>query len=198
MNIGLTGGIACGKSTVAAMLVRRGAILIDADKIAREVVEPGSPVLDRVADRFGQAVLLSDGSLNRKKLGEIIFNDQKAREDLQNLLHPPIRTLMRERMRRFEQEEPKRLVVVDVPLLFESKLEWMFSEIMLVYVPRQMQLQRLMQRDGLTPEQAESRLRAQMPIDEKKSLADIVIDNSGSLEETERQIDLFWSERGLP
>ncbi|WP_248924734.1 dephospho-CoA kinase [Paenibacillus hamazuiensis] len=198
MNIGLTGGIACGKSTVAAMLVRRGAVLVDADQIAREVVEPGSPVLARVADRFGQAVLLPDGQLHRKKLGEIVFNDPAAREDLQNLLHPAIRATMRERMERYEAEDPQRLVVVDVPLLFESKLEWMFSEIMLVYVPREIQLERLMARDGLTGEQAENRLKAQMPIEEKKALADIVIDNQGTREDTERQIESFWRERGLP
>lgn len=197
MNIGLTGGIACGKSTVAAMLVRRGAVLIDADQIAREVVEPGSPVLERVAARFGQAVLLPDGGLHRKKLGEIIFNDASARDDLQNLLHPPIRTIMKERMQRYESERPDRLVVVDVPLLFESKLEWMFTEVMLVYIPRELQLQRLMQRDGITLEQAESRLRAQMPIDDKKALAQIIIDNSGELAETERQLELFWRERGI-
>lgn len=197
MNLGLTGGIACGKSTVAAMLVRRGAILIDADQIARIVVEPGSPVLDRIVERFGQAVLNPDGSLHRKKLGEIVFNDASAREDLERLIHPAIRAMMTERMAHFEREHPRKLVVVDVPLLFESKLEGMFSEIMLVYIPKELQLTRLMHRDGLTAEQAESRLNAQMPIEDKKALADIIIDNRGSLEETERQIDRFWNERGL-
>jgi dephospho-CoA kinase len=197
MNIGLTGGIACGKSTVASLLVRRGALLIDADRIAREVVEPGSPVLQQVAERFGPEVLLPDGSLHRKKLGEIIFADASARADLQQLLHPPIRATMRERMAAWEQEHPDKLVVVDVPLLYESKLTAMFSEVMVVYVARELQLQRLMIRDAIAIEQAERRLAAQMPIEEKKQLADIVIDNSGTLEETEQQVNRFLEERGL-
>ncbi len=197
MNIGLTGGIACGKSTVAAMLVRRGALLVDADQIAREVVLPGSPVLAQVAERFGQAVLLADGSLNRKKLGEFVFGNAAARKDLEAILHPPIRAIMKERMSRYEREHPDRLVVVDVPLLYESGLQHMFSEVMVVYVPKEIQVERLMKRDGLSPEQAAERLNAQMPIEEKKKLADVVIDNSGTLEHTERQIEEFWRRKGL-
>jgi dephospho-CoA kinase len=197
MNIGLTGGIACGKSTVSAMLVRRGAILVDADRIAREVVEPGSPTLAKVAERFGQAVLEEDGSLHRKKLGEIVFADPAARKDLEGLLHPSIRALMRERMETSEKLYPDKLVVVDVPLLYESGLQAMFEEVMVVYVPREIQLDRLMERDGLTPEQAEKRLQAQMPIELKKERADIVIDNRGTLQETEHLINEFWSGKGL-
>jgi len=197
MNIGLTGGIACGKSTVSAMLVRRGAILIDADQIAREVVEPGSPVLARVAERFGQDILLPDGRLHRKKLGERIFGDDAARKDLESLLHPPIRAVMKERMRENESHYPDKLVVVDVPLLYESGLEWMFEQVLVVYVPRELQLKRLMARDGLTTEQAERRLQAQMPIERKRDKADVVIDNSGTPAETERQVDLFWRQKGL-
>lgn len=197
MNIGLTGGIACGKSTVASMLVRRGANLVDADQIAREVVLPGSPVLGQVAERFGSAVLRPDGSLDRKALGAIVFHDEKARKDLESLLHPPIRALMKERMESFQQEAPDKLVVVDVPLLFESKLEPMFEEVVLVYIPRELQLVRLQARDGLSREEAQRRLDAQMPIEEKKRLADTIIDNSGSIEETERQIAGFWVRKGL-
>lgn len=197
MNIGLTGGIACGKSTVASQLVRRGALLVDADRIAREVVEPGSPVLSRVAEHFGAEVLLPDGSLHRKKLGEIIFANPAAREELNQLLHPPIRAMMRERMAALEKDHPDKLVVVDVPLLYESKLTFMFSEVMVVYVPRELQLERLMARDSISQEQAEQRLAAQMPIDEKRKLADVVIDNSGTLEETERQVNRFMEQRGL-
>ncbi|SDC10228.1 dephospho-CoA kinase [Paenibacillus sp. UNCCL117] len=197
MNIGLTGGIACGKSTVAAMLVRRGALLVDADRIAREVVEPGTPVLAQVIERFGADLLLPDGSLHRKKLGERIFGDGEARRDLESLLHPPIRATMRERMASFQENHPDKLVVVDIPLLYESGLQQMVDEVMVVYIPRELQLERLMTRDGLTLEQAEKRLDAQMSIEEKKRLADIVIFNTGSLEETERQISAFWKERGL-
>ncbi|MFK7697098.1 dephospho-CoA kinase [Paenibacillus sp. HJGM_3] len=197
MNIGLTGGIACGKSTVSAMLVKRGANLVDADRIAREVVLPGSPVLAQVAERFGQAILNEDGSLNRKKLGERIFGDETARRDLEGLLHPPIRATMREQLAQFERLQPDKLVVVDVPLLYESNLASMFEEVMLVYVPREVQLARLMARDSLTAEQAERRLAAQLPIEQKRQWADIVIDNSGTLEATERQLDQFWSRKGL-
>ncbi|MDF2671188.1 MAG: dephospho-CoA kinase [Paenibacillus sp.] len=197
MNIGLTGGIACGKSTVAAMLVKRGAFLIDADRIARDVVLPGSPVLEQVAVRFGENVLLADGSLNRKRLGEIIFSETNARKDLEAILHPPIRASMREQMADLEQAEPDKLVVVDVPLLFESQLSYMYSEVMLVYIPAHLQLERLMKRDFLTLAQAELRLKSQMPIEDKKKMADIVIDNSGTLEETEAQIETFWNRKGL-
>ncbi|MEC0248992.1 dephospho-CoA kinase [Paenibacillus chitinolyticus] len=197
MNIGLTGGIACGKSTVSAMLVRRGAILIDADRIAREVVEPGSPVLAQVAAHFGQDMLLPDGSLHRKRLGETVFGNEEARKALEDLLHPSIRALMKERMAAAERDFPDKLVVVDVPLLYESGLQSMFSSVMVVYVPRETQLRRLMERDGLNAEQAESRLAAQWPIERKKELADICIDNSGTLEQTERLVELFWLQRGL-
>jgi dephospho-CoA kinase len=193
MNIGLTGGIACGKSTVAAMLAARGALIIDADRIAREIVLPGSPVLGQVAERFGQAVILPDSSLDRKKLGSIVFGDEQARRDLEGLLHPPIRALMKERKERFETEHPDKLVVLDIPLLYENKLEGMVSRVMVAYCPRDVQLDRLMLRDGLSAEQAEARLLAQLPIEEKRLRADIVIDNSGSLADTERQVNAFWS-----
>lgn len=193
MNIGLTGGIACGKSTVSAMLAARGANLIDADRIAREIVLPGSPVLAQVAQRFGQAILLPDGSLDRKRLGAIVFGDEQARKDLEGVLHPPIRALMRERKEQFEAEQPDKLVVLDIPLLYESELEWLVDRVMVVYCPRDVQLERLISRDGIMAEQAEARLAAQLPIEEKRRKADIVIDNSGTIEHTERQVDAFWS-----
>ncbi|KIL41688.1 dephospho-CoA kinase [Gordoniibacillus kamchatkensis] len=193
MNIGLTGGIACGKSTVATMLEQRGAIVIDADQIAREVVLPGMPALGRIAERFGPAVLAPDGTLDRKRLGAIVFSDEAARRDLEAILHPPIRALMRERKEHFELASPDKLVVLDIPLLYESKLEPMVSRVMVVYCPRKVQLERLVQRDKLTAEQAEARLAAQLPIEDKRRMADIVIDNSGTLEHTQRQVDTFWS-----
>ncbi|UKS24200.1 dephospho-CoA kinase [Paenibacillus sp. HWE-109] len=197
MNIGLTGGIACGKSTVSAMLVCRGALLVDADQIARDVVEPGSPVLEQVAARFGQAVLQPDGSLHRKKLGEIIFGQTEARKQLESILHPPIRKQMREQMEAYEQQYPNRLVVVDVPLLIESNLSFMFEEVLVVYVPRHVQLERLMHRDGLTETEANKRINSQMSIEEKRQVADIVIDNSGSWEQTQSEVERFWLRKGL-
>lgn len=197
MNIGLTGGIATGKSTVSDMLVEKGAILLDADQIAREVVLPGSPVLDKVFERFGQAVRNADGSLDRKKLGEIVFADREARKELEGILHPAIREIMKERMSRAQLEHPERLVVADVPLLFESGLEHLYEEVLLVYVPEAIQIRRLMARDGINEEQARLRIQAQLPIEDKKARADIVIDNSGTLENTRKQIDQFWNGKGL-
>lgn len=197
MNIGLTGGIATGKSTVSAMLVQYGAILIDADQVAREVVLPGSPVLSEVFARFGQALRQEDGSLHRKKLGEIIFNDPDARKDLEGILHPPIRSIMRQRMQQFEAEQPNRLVVADIPLLFESGHWEMYEQVLLVYVPEKVQIARLMEREGINKEQARLRISAQMPIEEKRKLADVVIDNSGTLEETKRQVLRFLQGKGL-
>lgn len=197
MIIGLTGGIATGKSTVANMLEKRGARIVDADKIAREIVLPGSPVLQQVASRFGQAILQEDGSLNRKKLGDIIFSDPKAKKDLEQLLHPPIRNILRQRVQQYEEENPQGLVVADIPLLFESGLQSMFPEIMVVYVPESVQLKRLMARNGLNESEARARIQNQWPIEDKKQLADVLIDNSGTLQETEEQIADFWQGKGL-
>lgn len=197
MNIGLTGGIATGKSTVASLLAERGANVIDLDRIAREIVEPGQPALARIAERFGQAVLREDGTLDRKKLGAIVFSDANERKALESITHPAIRAVMKERMAKYEQEEPEKLVVVDVPLLYESRLESYFDHVMVVYVPRDEQLRRLMHRDGISAEDARKRLDAQMDIEEKKSRADIVIDNTGDAEHTKRQIERWMRDRGL-
>jgi dephospho-CoA kinase len=198
MNIGLTGGIACGKSTVASLLVKLGAILIDADQLAREVVMPGTLALQQITDRFGSIVIQSDGALNRKALGAIIFNEPSARKDLEAITHPQIRLAMWDQMRKAEEADPARLVVVDVPLLYESKLQGYFQKVMLVYVSESIQLQRLMERDGLTMDAAQLRLQAQIPIESKKLLADIIIDNTGTVAETEKQIQLFWQRKGEP
>lgn len=197
MNIGLTGGIASGKSTVSAMLTELGAALVDADRIAREVVEPGTAELSEIARAFGEDVLHEDGTLNRKRLGAIVFADAAQRKRLEQIVHPAIRRIMRQRMAELEKADPKRLVVVDVPLLFESGLQGMFERVMLVYVPPDVQLKRLMARDDLTREQALDRIGAQMPMERKRELADIIIDNSGSKDETREQVLQFWRESGL-
>jgi dephospho-CoA kinase len=196
MNIGLTGGIACGKTTVAAMLVKHGAILIDADQLAREVVMPGRPALRLIEERFGTQVIQSDGSLHRKALGEIIFNEPTARKELDAITHPLIRQAMWDQMHKAEETFPETLVVVDVPLLYESGLQDHFQKVMVVYVSEKVQLDRLMERDGLSYEAAILRLQAQMPIEQKKLLANIVIDNTGDLSQTEQQIQLFWQRKG--
>lgn len=197
MNIGLTGGIASGKSSVSKLLVSLGAILIDADQIAREVMLPGHPVLAAVAKQFGQVVLLEDGSLNRKKLGELVFNHPDQLQALNQITHPAIRQEMRDRKHKFEEQFPDQLIVSDIPLLYESGLEDGYEQIMLVYVPREVQLERLMKRDGMDKDQAIRRLEAQMDIEKKKQKADIIIDNSGDFEETKKQILAFWHDAGL-
>jgi dephospho-CoA kinase len=196
MNIGLTGGIACGKSTVASMLVNQGAILIDADQLAREAVMPGSSALQQIVERFGPEMMLPDGTLHRKALGALIFKEPAARKDLEAITHPLIRQAMWDQMHQAEEACPDKLIVVDVPLLYESKLQGYYQKVMVVYVPEKVQLQRLIERDGLSLEAAEQRLQAQMPIEQKKLLADIVIDNSGSLADTEKQIQKFWQRKG--
>lgn len=189
MIIGLTGGIATGKSTVSALLAAKGALLVDADAIAREVMLPGHPVLSAIVRHFGSKVLSEDGSLNRKKLGEIVFTDASERKMLNEITHPAIRQEIIQRMNGYEAEFPDKLIVVDIPLLYEVGLDNLFSEIVVVYALEEVQLKRLMERDGLTAEQAQQRLDAQMPIEEKKRLADIVIDNSRDVAYTERQLN---------
>ncbi|AZS16482.1 dephospho-CoA kinase [Paenibacillus lutimineralis] len=195
MNIGLTGGIATGKSTVSHMLVSLGAELIDADVIARGIMEPGHPVLAKVAEHFGEDILNPDGTLNRKQLGAVVFSDPEQRKVLNELTHPAIRNEMAARMKALEAADPHRLVVCDIPLLYESGQEGLYEQIMVVYVPREVQLERLMERDNLTLEQASSRLAAQMDIELKKSKADVLIDNHYGLDETKHQIEKFWREK---
>ncbi|GAB6988498.1 dephospho-CoA kinase [Paenibacillus pini] len=197
MIIGLTGGIATGKSTVSSLLHHKGALIIDADVIAREVMLPGHPVLAEVVKHFGQAILLPDGQLNRKMLGEIIFNQPGEREKLNQITHPAIRQEMWDRMHFQSKECPSCLIVVDIPLLYESGLQTMFEQVLVVYTPRSVQLQRLMERNQLTLEEAESRLHAQMDIEEKKQLANLIIDNSGTLSETGHQVDQLWQDLRL-
>ncbi|MGO4111156.1 dephospho-CoA kinase [Paenibacillus sp. YAF4_2] len=198
MKIGLTGGIATGKSTVAAMLVERGALLVDADQVAREVVMPGEPALEAVASTFGQAVIHTDGTLNRKALGEIVFNNRQRLMQLESILHPAIRNRMQQQIRQYEEQDPRQLVVADIPLLYETGQEELYEGIMVVYVPQQLQLTRLMERNGLAQEEALRRIGLQLDIEQKRSRADWVINNSSSLEETKRQVDEFWKSQDLP
>ncbi len=197
MIMGLTGGIASGKSTVSAMFVDKGARLVDADVIAREVMLPGHPVLAAAVQQFGEGILLPDGTLNRARLGEIVFNDSEARQKLNALTHPAIRREIKNRMNALEQEDPQRLILVDIPLLYESELDNLFQKITVVYVPRELQLARLMERNRLTPEQAEGRLQAQMDIEQKRSRANYVIDNSHDLAHAKQQVDVLWDRLGL-
>lgn len=197
MKLGLTGGIACGKSTVSAMLVQRGAKLIDADAVAREVVLPGEPALNDIAAAFGEQVLNEDGTLDRKKLGTVVFGNREQLDRLESILHPAIRSRMWDKINEYEAEDPSQLIVADIPLLYETGQAGLYDDVMVVYVPKAVQLERLMARNSLTAEEAEKRIALQMDIEEKKQLAGIVIDNSGTIQDTERQIDEFWRKQGL-
>jgi dephospho-CoA kinase len=189
--IGLTGGIATGKSSVDKMLVAHGAVVIDADALAREAVLPGEPTLDRVIERFGAGVLLPDGTLDRRQLGEIVFADPKARYDLERITHPRIVELSQQRIAAgLASDAP--LVSVDIPLLYESERDATFPGVLVVYASPEIQLRRLRERNGLDDVAAQQRLEAQWPIDEKRRRATWVIDNSGDLADTERQVDTWW------
>lgn len=195
LNVGLTGGIACGKSTVSRMFEERGASIVDADRIAREVVLPGQPALEEVADAFGTGVITPEGLLDRKRLGSIIFGDESARKRLEGILHPRIRAEISRQMEHWQQIHPSGVTIVDIPLLFESGLDklYAFDDIIVVYVPREVQLSRLQSRDDLTEEEANRRIVSQMPIEDKRKLADVVIDNSGTLDDTARQVEAYLS-----
>lgn len=195
MVIGLTGGIASGKTTVSNMLRNMGAVVIDADKIAREVVEPHEPAWVKIRERFGEEVFHQDGQLNRQRLGSIVFDDTQARIDLNKITHPAIRKRMQEKK---EQaiEKGTKWVVLDIPLLFESELEYMVDKVLVVYVPQEIQKQRLMSRDQLEEERALQRMESQMPIDQKKDKGHAYIDNSGTIQQSKKQLEKIinsWS-----
>jgi dephospho-CoA kinase len=187
MIIGLTGSIASGKSTVSKMLKKKGFPIVDADEIARLVVEPGSPVLLEISHAFGQGILREDGSLNREKLGERIFGNVEERQKLNGIIHPAIR---QEMLRQKEQwiSTGSNTVILDIPLLFESKLQSFVDKIIVVSVTPEIQKERLIARNVLSEEEADARIRSQLPIEEKELGADAVLRNNGPVEETESQL----------
>jgi dephospho-CoA kinase len=191
--IGLTGGIATGKSTVAGMLAKRGATVIDADELARRVVEPGQPAYTAVVERFGSEVVNPDGTLNRGRLGAVVFADPSARRDLERITHSRIGELMQRGIAdAIAHDAP--VAVVDIPLLYEATRDDMFEGVLLVYAPLAEQLRRMVSRDGFSEAEATARLDAQLPIEAKRDLGTWVIDNSGDLRDTERQVAAWWGE----
>lgn len=185
--IGITGGIASGKSTASNMVREMGFTVIDADYASRVVVEPGQKAYGEIIDQFGESILHEDGTLNREKLGAIIFTNEEKRKQLNQIVHPAVRTYMNEeREAAFERGE--KIVFLDIPLLFESKLTHMVDKTVLIYVDQDVQLQRLMARNNLTEEQAKARINSQMPLSEKKALADEVIDNNMDIDRTRSQL----------
>jgi dephospho-CoA kinase len=189
LRVGLSGGIGSGKSTVARALARRGAIVIDADAIAREVVEPGQPGLAAVAERFGAEVLDGEGRLDRPKLAALVFDDPAARADLNAIVHPLVAA---ETARRLAAAPSDAVVVMDVPLLVEAARSG-YDLVVIVEAPEPVRLERLVAR-GMTPGDARRRMTAQASDAERRRVADVVLDNSGSEEDLEHQVDALWAQ----
>lgn len=189
---GLTGGIATGKSTVAAFFASAGAELIDADKIAFDVVRKGTDVWHEIVGHFGEGVLLGDGQIDRVCLGNIIFHDHKQKACLDGIVHPAVLEQIDLKIRRLEKDFSEGVVIVDVPLLIEADMYRNMPEVILVYAPERVQIERLMARNSLSEKDALARIRSQMSIEEKKAYASIVIDNSRSLDKTrERTLAVY-------
>jgi len=197
--IALSGGIGSGKSTVSAMLRALGAVVIDADEIVHRLQAPGAPMVAELAAAFGPGILDAGGALDRKRLGALVFGNPELRRRLNAIVHPKVGIEVARQL-----DEARRsgaaLVVLDIPLLFESRAAGArggasalpFEATVLVYAPRAVQIERTMARDGCSAAEAEARVAAQMPIDDKRALADHVIDNGGSLADTERQVRALW------
>ena len=192
-RIGLTGGIASGKSTVSDILRAKGAWIIDADKLARQVVEPGQPALKEITVVFGEGVLLPNGQLNRKLLGEIVFADDVKRRLLEDITHPAISRAVDEEINRAEQAGVA-VVVLDVPLLIETGWTTMVDELWVVYVSPETQIERLIKRDGLDRKQALDRIASQMRLQDKLQYANVIIDNNQGLDETTQQVLTAWKQ----
>lgn len=190
--IGLTGGIASGKSTVARRLYEHGAVHIDADQLARKVVEPGTPALAAIVEAFGADVLRHDGSLDRAKLGEHVFGDAEALAKLNAIVHPAVRELSSRLIAKAEREDPDAVVVYDVPLLVEASVDHPFDLIVVTNAPRRTQVERLVEERGLDAIQAEARVDAQIDNTARLAVADVVIDTDGSLAHTMSQTDALW------
>lgn len=188
MIIGLTGSIASGKSTVSKMLQEKGYPIVDADIVAREVVEPGTETLAKIEALFGPEVIREDGSMNREKVGALIFSDPAKRKQLNDIIHPAIRAEMLRQKNEFIAEG-HNTVIMDIPLLFESKLQHFVDKILVVSVTEENQLSRLMERNGLSEKDARARIASQLPMFVKEEGADAVIYNNGSVEQAAHQLD---------
>ncbi|MEE2677674.1 MAG: dephospho-CoA kinase [Myxococcota bacterium] len=192
--LGLTGGIGSGKSSVARLLADRGAVVIDADAIVHELQAPGTPMVDEIAQAFGTHLVREDGSLDREALGNIVFRDEAARERLGRIVHPGVRREMAARLEEARTSDAP-LILLDIPLLFEgaaagadTRAVFGVDTTVLVWVPQDVQIDRTVARDGCSRDEAERRVAAQMPLEDKRPLADHVLDNSGSRSETEAAV----------
>jgi dephospho-CoA kinase len=190
--VGLTGGIGSGKSTVARMLEERGAVVFDADVLAREAVAPGTPGHDAVVERFGANVLGPGGELDREALASIVFADPAARRDLEAIVHPEVRRLLAEGCEAYQGTN--RVVVFSAPLLVETGMHTAFEVLVVVAAPESAQVERLLRDRGLAEEQVRARIAAQAPLEDKLAVADVVVDNDGSLDDLRERVDKAWNE----
>ena len=195
--VGITGGIACGKTTVSDLLAEKGAIPINADEIGHQLLKADSPVIGELTDAFGQDILDESGDVSRKKLGAIVFNDKAAREQLNSILHPLIIERSRGHARQLVTEDPTCIVLLDAPLLIEAGAYDTVDLIVVVTASSETQLRRTLERSvaqgrPLTETEVQARIDAQMPVTEKVKYADVVIENEGTLEELHRQVDALW------
>ncbi|WP_229053686.1 dephospho-CoA kinase [Aeromicrobium sp. Leaf350] len=189
LRVGLTGGIGSGKSTVSRLLREHGAVVVDYDLLAREVVEPGAPALEAIAQRFGDGVIAADGTLDRPALGAIVFAEESARRDLEGITHPAIRDLA---ARREHEAGPEAVVVHDNPLLIEMGAHTACDVVVVVDVPVEVQVERLVRDRGMTPEEAQARIATQASRDDRAAVADVIVDNSGSVDELTARVGDVW------
>lgn len=192
--IGVTGGIASGKTTVSNMLEEMGAPVVDFDMIAREVVEPNKPAWKKIVQYFGEQVLQEDQTLDRKKISDIVFRDLEKKKKLEGFIHPQIHVEFVRQVNELAQADPNAIIQVVVPLLIEINMQYMFHKLLVVYIPQKDLQKRLAKRDNISMEQAGTIMANQLPIDEKISYADFIIDNKGSLEDTKKQVKDLWKE----
>ncbi len=194
LHVGMTGGIASGKSTVGELLRAKGAIVIDHDLLTRRVQEPNQEAWQKIVEHFGTDILNADRQINREKLGRIVFSDQQERERLNGIVHPAVFKLWQDQLADIRQKQPNAIVISDIPLLIETESTNLVDLVILVFVSPEIQLRRLMERNGLTLEDAQKRIASQMPITHKQAYADFIIDNSGSEENTCKAVDALWGE----
>lgn len=190
--VGLTGGIGSGKSTAARMLRELGAVVFDADVLAREAVAPGTEGHRAVVERFGADVLAPGGELDREALAAVVFADPAARRDLEAIVHPEVRRLFAEGSEAYRDSD--RVVVLSAPLLVETGMHSAFDVLVVMAVPEPVQVERLMRDRGMSEEEIRARMQAQAPLEDKAAVADILLDNEGSPEDLERQVDRIWGD----
>lgn len=192
-TIALTGGIASGKSTIAAHLRELGAHILDADAFARRAVEPGSKGLSLLVERYGDSILTEDGSLNRQALADIIFNDEAEREAVNQILHPEIRRMTGEELEAIRADEPDAIIVHDIPLLVEARHNYDYDEIWVAEAPAELRIERLVEGRGMSVEDATARVKAQVDDAARRALADVLIDTSNTIESTLARVEEEWA-----